>query len=161
MGRRPIPRAHQREIIDLPQPGHRHRGLLRARFLQDDWDSIAATIDYSIDWDRPSRSSRCSPVSRARRCGSSSSRCYEPDWERFDGFTPTFNHPTLTARELQFLLGAAYSRFYLRPSYLANFLRIRTAAHPPGSGAHGSAVSGLTRRLSQGVAALTSRPVAC
>jgi hypothetical protein len=27
-------------------------------FLQDDWNSIAATIDYSIDPDRRSRSSR-------------------------------------------------------------------------------------------------------
>jgi hypothetical protein len=48
----------------------------------------------------------------------------EPDWERFDGFTPNFNHPNLTREQLQFLLGAAYTRFYMRPSYLANYLRI-------------------------------------
>jgi len=49
---------------------------------------------------------------------------YETDWERFDGYTPTFTHPSLSADELRFLLGAAYTRFYVRPSCLANFLRL-------------------------------------
>jgi len=48
----------------------------------------------------------------------------ESDWEQFDGYTPIFKHPHLTARELKFLLSAAYNRFYMRPSYLANFLKI-------------------------------------
>jgi hypothetical protein len=52
----------------------------------------------------------------------------ERDWERFDGYTPTFRHPNLTRRELGFLLGAAYTRFYMRPSYLANFLKIQNVA---------------------------------
>ena len=51
---------------------------------------------------------------------------YETDWQRFDGFTPTFAHPNLTADELMFLLGAAYSRFYVRPTYAANHLGIRS-----------------------------------
>jgi hypothetical protein len=50
---------------------------------------------------------------------------YEKDWQRFDGFTPTFRHPNLTAEELRFLLGAAYTRFYMRPSYVTNVLRLR------------------------------------
>ena len=52
----------------------------------------------------------------------------ETDWEKFDGYTPTFAHPNLSARELRFLLGAAYTRFYMRPSYLANFLKIKNTA---------------------------------
>ena len=48
----------------------------------------------------------------------------ERNWERFDGFTPTFNHPHLQQQELQLLLGNAYTRFYVRPSFLANYLRI-------------------------------------
>jgi hypothetical protein len=55
-------------------------------------------------------------------------RVYETDWERFDGFTPTFTHPTLTTEELRYLLGAAYNRFYMRPSYLANYLRLQGRA---------------------------------
>jgi hypothetical protein len=48
----------------------------------------------------------------------------ETDWERFDGFTPTFTHPTLTHRELTFLLGNAYTQFYMRPSFATNYMRI-------------------------------------
>ena len=49
-GRRPIPQAHQREIIDHC----RKLGIVTAAFyvlgfLQDDWNSIAATIDYATD----------------------------------------------------------------------------------------------------------------
>ena len=51
-------------------------------------------------------------------------RIYEQDWERFDGYTPTFTHPSLTADELLFLLGAAYNRFYMRPSCVATYLRV-------------------------------------
>ena len=49
---------------------------------------------------------------------------YQEDWEEFDGFTPTFRHPHLTGDELKFLLGSAYTRFYVRPSFVANYLRI-------------------------------------
>ena len=48
----------------------------------------------------------------------------ERDWEQFDGFTPTFDHPSLSHNELRFLLGSAYTRFYVRPSFLANYLQI-------------------------------------
>src|SRR5579864_7213933 len=49
-GRRPIPERHQRQIIDHC----RKRGIVTAGFyvlgfLQDDWNSIAATIDYATD----------------------------------------------------------------------------------------------------------------
>jgi len=50
----------------------------------------------------------------------------EADWEQFDGFTPTFDHPNLSHRDLRILLGSAYTRFYMRPSFLANYLRITT-----------------------------------
>jgi hypothetical protein len=51
----------------------------------------------------------------------------ETDWEKFDGYTPTFRHPALTAGQLRYLLGAAYTRFYVRPSYLATFLNIQNS----------------------------------
>jgi len=49
-GRRPIPEEHQRSVIEHC----RKKGIVTAAFyvfgfLQDDWNSIAATIDYSID----------------------------------------------------------------------------------------------------------------
>ena len=71
---------------------------------------------------------------------------YEQDWEKFDGFTPTFRHPNLTADELMFLLGAAYSRFYIRPTYVGNHLGIQSAA-----------IRGMLRRLDTKVFARQSR----
>ena len=52
----------------------------------------------------------------------------ERDWQQFDGFTPTYEHPSMTADELRFLLGSAYTRFYMRPSFLTNYLRISAPA---------------------------------
>ena len=52
----------------------------------------------------------------------------ESDWEKFDGYTPTFRHPNLSHDELRFLLGAAYARFYVRPSWGANYFRISQPA---------------------------------
>jgi hypothetical protein len=51
---------------------------------------------------------------------------YETDWQKFDGYTATFTHPTLSAAELRFLLGAAFSRFYMRPTWLDGYLNIRS-----------------------------------
>jgi len=82
----------------------------------------------------------------------------ETDWEKYDGYTPTFRHPNLTDRELRYLLGAAYKRFYMRPSYLANFLKIQNTAIRDW-------VSRMDRRVndrhSREEIADISRPVAC
>ena len=52
----------------------------------------------------------------------------ETDWEKFDGYTPTSTHPNMTTFELRYLLATAYKRYYMRPSYLANFLKIKNSA---------------------------------
>jgi hypothetical protein len=95
-------------------------------FLQDDWASIAATIEYAINLGSTAAQFKLlTPYPGTPMWRQLSARVYEQDWQRFDGFTPTFTHPSLSADELRFLLGAAYTRFYVRPSYLANFLRLR------------------------------------
>src|SRR4029079_7451778 len=49
-GRRPIPQTHQRKMIaHCRKLGIVTAGLYVFGFLQDTWQSIAATIDYSID----------------------------------------------------------------------------------------------------------------
>ena len=52
---------------------------------------------------------------------------YETDWQKFDGFTPTFTHPNLTPDQLSFLMRAAMSRFYVRPSFVTNLLGVDSA----------------------------------
>lgn len=127
VGRRPIPEAHQRQIV-----AHcRRLGIVTAAqyvigFLTDDWQSVAATIDFAVDMDSAlAQFKLLTPYPGTPLFKQMRPLVYETDWERFDGFTPTFHHPNLTAKELTFLLGAAYTRFYMRPSYLANVLRIQ------------------------------------
>ena len=150
-GRRPIPQAHQREIIDHC----RKLGIVTAAFyvlgfLQDDWDSIAATIDYAIDLGSTFAQFKIlTPYPGTPMFKQLEPLLTETDWEKFDGYTPTFKHPNLTDRELRYLLGAAYKRFYMRPSYLANFLKIQNSrAFASGSAGWISRVnaSGITSR---------------
>ncbi len=159
-GRRPIPQAHQREII-----GHcRKLGIVTAAFyvlgfLQDDWSSIAATIDYATDLGSTfAQFKMLTPYPGTPMFKQLEPLLTETDWEKYDGFSPTFKHPNLSERELRFLLGAAYKRFYMRPSYLANFLKIQN------TGVRGW-VSRMDRRVndrhSREEIADISRPVAC
>ena len=126
VGRRPIPERHQREILRRC----RELGIVTAAFYvlgfaEDTWQSIRATIEYSIDLGSTVAQFKIltpypgTPLYKRMQPGIT-----ETDWERFDGFTPTFTHPSLTHAELTFLLGSAYTQFYVRPSFLTNYLRI-------------------------------------
>jgi radical SAM superfamily enzyme YgiQ (UPF0313 family) len=126
VGRRPIPEEHQRLIV-----GHcRELGIVTAAFyvmgfLEDDWDSISATIEYAVQLSSTVAQFKIlTPYPGTPLWKKMAPLVTETDWERFDGFTPTFTHPNLTHDQLKYLLGAAYTRFYMRPSYLANYLRI-------------------------------------
>src|SRR6266498_3926001 len=159
-GRRPIPQTHQREIMEHC----RKLGIVTAAFyvlgfLQDDWNSIAATIDYATDVGSTfAQFKMLTPYPGTPMFKQLEPLLTETDWEKFDGYTPTFKHPNLTHRELLFLLGAAYTRFYMRPSYLANFLKIQNTAVREW-------VSRMDRRVndrhSRVEIADCSRPVAC
>jgi anaerobic magnesium-protoporphyrin IX monomethyl ester cyclase len=128
VGRRPIPEAHQRAIVARC----RELGIVTAAFYvfgfgEDTRESIDATINYSIELGSTVAQFKIltlypgTPLFKRMEA-----TITETDWERFDGFTPTFNHESLTPSQLRFLLGSAYTRFYMRPSFLANYLRIST-----------------------------------
>jgi len=129
-GRRPIPQAHQREIIDhCRNLGIVTAGFYVLGFMQDTWASIAATIDYSIDLGSTLAQFKIlTPYPGTPMFKQLQPLLTETNCEKFDGYTPTFKHPNLTAHELKYLLGTAYKRFYMRPSYLANFLKIQNAS---------------------------------
>lgn len=159
-GRRPIPETHQREVLNHCQ----QLGIVTAAFyvlgfLQDDWQSIAATIDYATDLGSTFAQFKIlTPYPGTPMFKQIEPLLTETDWEKFDGYTPTFKHPNLSDHELKFLLGAAYKRYYMRPSYVSNFLRIQN-----------SAVQEWVKRMDQRVRerhsreeiADVSRPVAC
>ncbi len=127
VGRRPIPLEHQRKILNYC----RELGVATAAFFvlgfpTDDWQSVAATIEFATDLSPTfAQFKLLTPYPGTPLWKQLQPRVFEADWQRFDGFTPTFHHPNLTERELMFLLGAAYTRFYMRPSYLANLLKIQ------------------------------------
>jgi anaerobic magnesium-protoporphyrin IX monomethyl ester cyclase len=126
VGRRPTPEAQHRLIINYC----RQKGIATAAFYvlgfpHDDWASIAATIDYSIDLGSSAAQFKLlTPYPGTPLWKTLGPKVYEKDWQKFDGFTPTFEHPTLSPAELKFLLGAAYTRFYWRPSWLADWGRV-------------------------------------
>jgi anaerobic magnesium-protoporphyrin IX monomethyl ester cyclase len=129
-GRRPIPEAHQREIIDhCRKLGIVTAGFYVLGFLQDTWTSIAATIDYAIDLGSTFAQFKIlTPYPGTPMFKQLEPLLTETNWEKFDGYSPTFKHPNLTAHELKYLLGSAYKRYYMRPSYLANFLKIQNGS---------------------------------
>ena len=159
-GRRPIPERHQREIIrHCRAKGIVTAGFYVLGFLQDDWNSIAATIEFAADLGSTlAQFKLLTPYPGTPMFKQLEPLLTETDWEQFDGFSPTFKHPNLTDRDLMFLLGAAYTRFYVRPSYLANFLKIQNTVVR-------NWVSRLDRRVNDRHARLeiahVSRPVAC
>jgi anaerobic magnesium-protoporphyrin IX monomethyl ester cyclase len=121
VGRRPIPPAHQRQIVE-----HCHRrGIATAAyyvfgFPTDTWESIAATIEWAVALNTTAAQFKLlTPYPGTPLWKQLCPLLEERDLERFDGYTPTFRHPSLSSEELRFLLGAAYTRFYMRPSYLA------------------------------------------
>jgi radical SAM superfamily enzyme YgiQ (UPF0313 family) len=128
VGRRPIPAAHQREVLRRC----RQLGIVTAAFYvfgfaDDTWDSICATIAYSVELGSTVAQFKIlTPYPGTPLFRRMQTAITETDWERFDGFTPTFTHPALTHSELLFLLGSAYTQFYVRPSVLTNYLRIGT-----------------------------------
>ena len=126
VGRRPIPERHQREILQHC----RRLGIVTAAFYvlgfkDDTWESIRATIEYAVDLGSTVAQFKIltpypgTPLFKQMR-----ETITERDWERFDGFTPTFTHSSLTHTKLMFLLGSAYTQFYMRPSFLTTFLRV-------------------------------------
>ena len=130
-GRRPIPDVHQRRIVsDCRERGIVTAGYFVFGFLQDNWESIAASVNCAIDLGPTVAQFKIlTPYPGTPMWKQLSPLVHERDWQKFDGYTPTFRHPSLTDEELRFLLGAAYTRFYMRPSYLANYLRLRGKAH--------------------------------
>ena len=159
-GRRPIPQPHQRAILDVCQT----LGVVTAAFyvlgfLQDTWTSIASTIDYAIQLGSTFAQFKIlTPYPGTPLWKQMQPLVFEQDWEKFDGFTPTFNHPNMTADELMFLLGAAYSRFYVRPTFFANHLGIRSVAVLQMFGRLDARVF---ERQSRREIALASRTVSC
>jgi radical SAM superfamily enzyme YgiQ (UPF0313 family) len=95
-------------------------------FLQDDWSTISATIEYSIALGTTFAQFKVlTPYPGTPMWKQFAPLVFERDWQQFNGYTPTFRHPNVTPEDLRFLLGAAYARFYARPGWLVNYWNLR------------------------------------
>jgi radical SAM superfamily enzyme YgiQ (UPF0313 family) len=128
VGRRPIPPEHQKEIVSYCRNnGIATEGFFVIGFLTDSVESIRATIDYSIDLSPTFALFKIlTPFPGTPLFKQMKPLLTETDWERFDGYTPNFKHPTLSHQDLTHLLGLAYTRFYVRPSWALNYFGIKT-----------------------------------
>ncbi|GBC81172.1 2-hydroxyethylphosphonate methyltransferase [bacterium HR10] len=126
VGRRPIPPEHQREIVSLC----RRKGIVTHAFyvlgfLTDTVETIRATIEYAVALNTTFALFKIlTPYPGTPLYRQMARLITENDLEKFDGYTPTFRHPTLRHEQLIFLLETAYSRFYVRPSWLWTYLRL-------------------------------------
>ncbi len=159
VGRRPIPEAHQRAVLlRCRQLGIVTAAFYVLGFAEDTWASIRATIEHAIDLGSTVAQFKIlTPYPGTPLFKRMQSTVTETDWERFDGFTPTFTHPSLTHEELRFLLGSAYTQFYMRPSFLTNYLRIGT----PGVRAAIESLDLRVRRRHAREAAVMERSLSC
>jgi radical SAM superfamily enzyme YgiQ (UPF0313 family) len=123
VGRRPVPEPRQRAVVEAC----RQLGILTVAyyvfgFPEDDWERIAATIEYAISLNTTfAQFKLLTPYPGTPLWRRYADAVCEADWQKFDGYTPTFRHPHLSAGDLRFLLGAAYARFYARPGWLLNY----------------------------------------
>jgi anaerobic magnesium-protoporphyrin IX monomethyl ester cyclase len=126
-GRRPIPSDHQRRIIWACQDlGITTSAFFMLGFPSDDWLSVAATIDFAVRLDPTfAQFKLVTPYPATPLWRQVEPLVFEKNWEAFDGFTPTFALPNLSPDELKFLLGSAYTRFYIRPSFLTSLMKLR------------------------------------
>jgi anaerobic magnesium-protoporphyrin IX monomethyl ester cyclase len=160
VGRRPIPQPHQRAMLARC----RELGIVTAAFyvlgfLDDTRDSINATIEHSVALGSTiAQFKLLTPYPGTPLYARMKPLITERDWQQFDGFTATFDHPSLSRTELRRLLGSAYTRFYIRPSFLTNYLRINA---PGVRSVVGSLDARVERRHARREAALWERGVAC
>jgi radical SAM superfamily enzyme YgiQ (UPF0313 family) len=124
VGRRPIPSEHQRDLVAYcNRKGILTAGFYVIGFLEDTVASVRATLEYAVDLGTSTANFKILtpyPGTPLRR--QMESLVTELDYERFDGYTPTFRHPNLTEQQLTFLLESAYARFYVRPTWLWSYL---------------------------------------
>jgi radical SAM superfamily enzyme YgiQ (UPF0313 family) len=124
VARRPIPPAHQKAIVShCRKLGIATHGFYVFGFLDDTAESVRATIDYSIELDTTMALYKVlTPYPGTPIRKQLAPLITETDVEKFDGYTLTFKHPHLNSADIRFLLGSAYARFYIRPSWIWNYL---------------------------------------
>ncbi|MFS8085462.1 MAG: B12-binding domain-containing radical SAM protein, partial [Acidobacteriota bacterium] len=124
VARRHIPHEHMRNIVNLCwNLGIVTTAFYVIGFLEETEERIEDTIRFACELDTTYANFKIlTPYPGTPQFKQLKPLIFETDWEKFDGYTLTFNHPHLTPRRARLMLGMAYSRYIARPSQLLNWL---------------------------------------
>ena len=133
VARRSIPHEHMRRMIKLCwNLGVATTAFYVIGFLQDTEESIEELIRFAVDLDTTYANFKIlTPYPGTPLYRQLKPLIFEPDWQKFDGYTLNFRHPVLTPRRARLMLGMCYSRFFLRPSNLLKFFGRHKYTHHP------------------------------
>ena len=133
VARRIIPHEHIKRMIKLCwKLGITTTAFYVIGFLQDTEESIEALIHFAVELDSTFANFKIlTPYPGTPQFKQLESLINDDDWQRFDGYTLNFRHPSLTPRRARLMLGMCYSRFFLRPSNILNFAGMHRYAHQP------------------------------
>jgi radical SAM superfamily enzyme YgiQ (UPF0313 family) len=131
VARRYIPHEHMRRIVKLCwELGIVTTGFYVIGFLPETEEAIEETIRFACELDTTYANFKIlTPYPGTPQFKQLEPLIFETDWEKFDGYTLTFNHPQLTPRRARLMLGMAYSRYVARPSQLFNWIGLHKYSH--------------------------------
>jgi anaerobic magnesium-protoporphyrin IX monomethyl ester cyclase len=129
VGRR-IDHEHMRTMVKLCWDlGLKTTAFYVIGFLQDTEESIEELIRFACDLDTTYVNFKIlTPYPGTPQFKQLKHLVFETDWEKFDGYTLTFDHPTLTPRQLDSCSGW-HTLALLRPSQLFNLLGLPRYSH--------------------------------
>ena len=133
VARRYIPHEHMQNIVRLCWGlGIVTTAFYVIGFLQETEEMIEDTIRFACELDTTYANFKIlTPYPGTPQFRQLQPLIFETDWEKFDGYTLTFNHPHLTPRRARLMLGMAYSRYLARPSQIFNWLGLHQYSHHP------------------------------
>jgi anaerobic magnesium-protoporphyrin IX monomethyl ester cyclase len=123
--RKPIANAQQEEIIEECHTlGIRVIANYTFGLPNDTVDGIRETIRYAKKLNTFAiQFTVTTPYPGTQFYESVRNSVFEKDWERFNGWTNVYHHPTISSDELHRLREFAYVSYHLRPRYVWRFLQ--------------------------------------
>jgi anaerobic magnesium-protoporphyrin IX monomethyl ester cyclase len=124
-GRKAIARAQQEQIIEYCHKlGIRIIANYTLGLPNDTISGIRETIDYAKKLNTFAiQFTVTTPYPGTPFYENVKHAIFERDWERFNGWTSVFRHPTISSEDLHRLREFAYVSYHLRPRYIWRFLQ--------------------------------------
>jgi radical SAM superfamily enzyme YgiQ (UPF0313 family) len=125
--RNAMPFQRQRELVRICDRLHvRVTAFYVLGLPGDTRDSILHTIEHAIRLEtHVAEFYVATPFPGSPLYNQVKDRLVTEDLTQYDGFTPVFRHDNLSCDELVRLRETAFTRYYLRPAYMANHIRRR------------------------------------